>query len=57
MANGATEQIWKIKPGDVVLSYDPETNNFYPNVIVRVLKIYKTYASTNAKILSSFTFI
>jgi len=34
MANGATEPISQIKPGDVVLSYDPETNTFYPNVIV-----------------------
>ena len=34
MANDTTEPISQIKPGDVVLSYDPETNTFYPNVIV-----------------------
>jgi len=34
MANGATEPIAQIKPGDIVLSYNPETNTFYPNVIV-----------------------
>jgi len=45
MANGATEQIWNIKPGDVVLSYDPETNNFYPNVIVATVhyNVYQLY--------------
>jgi len=34
MANGTTESIAQIKPGDTVLSYNPETNTFYPNVIV-----------------------
>jgi len=34
MANGTTEPIAQIKPGDIVLSYNPETNTFYPNVVV-----------------------
>jgi len=53
MANGATEQIWNIKPGDVVLSYDPETNNFYPNVIVATVhyNVYQLY-DINGKIIT-----
>jgi len=54
MANGATEQIWKIKPGDVVLSYDPETNNFYPNVIVATVhyNVYQIYEINGGKIIT-----
>jgi len=54
MANGATKQIWEIKPGDVVLSYDPETHNFYPNVIVATVhyNVYQIYEINGGKIIT-----
>jgi intein/homing endonuclease len=53
MANGATEPIWAIKPGDIVLSYDPATNKFYPNVVVATVhyNVYQLY-KINGKIIT-----
>jgi len=54
MANGATEPISQIKPGDVVLSYDPETNTFYPNVIVATVhyNVYQIYYINGGEIIT-----
>ncbi|MGC8776854.1 MAG: Hint domain-containing protein [Candidatus Micrarchaeia archaeon] len=49
MANGATKMIWQIKPGDVVLGYNPYTKEFYPNVVLATVNypVYQLYIINN----------